>query len=337
MAKFVQLKRKAFDSAKVAAMKGKLFGDEKLKEFSRMSFEQILKYLEEHDYKQSVDTSYIDFEGFYLIERVLNTHLSKVYTDVFAYSSKETKKLLEKYYLKYQIHNLMALARCRIADESELEPYLIGDERKKEKFLKAYEMPDVEDALVYLSKKLGLDSKMVVEMHSKGLYELENYLYGKYYESICSVKFIYNNLDERKFILFISEYIDLINARTFIKLKLEDLNISFEEIFVLGGNLNREYFEKLSNESVENILSELKKDFEEIKSCKEHSCVASIDRAISLLKEDSILRFKIASFGSPFYILRYLFEVEREMGKLRIILKGKYLGLDENKLEELVR
>ena len=38
----------------------------------------------------------------------------------------------------------MALIRCKLSNDLEFESYLIGDERKKEKFIKAFEMPNLD-------------------------------------------------------------------------------------------------------------------------------------------------------------------------------------------------
>ena len=42
-------------------------------------------------------------------------------------------------------------------------------------------------------------------------------------------------------------------------------------------------------------------------------------------------------FGSPFFSLKYLFEVEKEINKLRTILKAKYLKLPENEIRGLIQ
>ena len=137
MRKIVRLKNNSYHSAKISVLRGHLYGQEQLENFAQMSFDEILKFMEENNFKEEIDKSYFKYEGFYLIEKILNNYLSNIYKKVFLSATKENRKLFDAYYLKYQIHNLMVLVRCKIANEKEIEAYLIGDARKISKFLKA--------------------------------------------------------------------------------------------------------------------------------------------------------------------------------------------------------
>ena len=185
--------------------------------------------------------------------------MSNTYQSVFLGSTGNNKKLLETYYLKYQVHNLMALLRCKKADEKNLEPYLIGDGRRKEKYIKAWEMP-IEDAIIYLTKKLGFEPDEVLENYRKSIYDVENYLYKVYYEKLKSVNFKFNNRDERKFIKFITLYIDLLNARSYLRVRNETQEkINYSDFFLPGGNLSLNVFENLNSKSINVVLEELQK------------------------------------------------------------------------------
>lgn len=332
------LKKKVYESAKIAVKKGALYGDEEILRLANYSFDEILKYMEEHGFKDSIDVSYLQFEGFYLIERILNIHVSKIYKDVFYAANQKNKILFEVYYLKYQIHNLMVLVRCYLSKEDNIEPFLIGDERRKEKYIKAFSMPKIEDAILYISKKLGIDSVKSLEAYKKGVYELENYLYKVYYEKLKSFKFIFNGVEEKKFFKFIREYIDLINARTFMKFKTDNIDFdSFEKFYIEGGLLKLNFFEKSFSKSINECLLDFNTVFGDIENCDDVSFVASIDKRINVHKASARDVFKSAKFGSPFFTLKYLFDVEREMSKLRILLKAKYLKMDDKEIKELIK
>ncbi len=335
--KIITLTKNSFESAKISTKKSKLIGNKKISELSTFSFDEIIKYLEEHDFKQAVDTSYLQFEGFYLIERILNIHTSRIYTEVFSASSKQNKILLENYYLKYQIHNLISMIRCRLSNEKDFEVYLIGDDRKKEKFLKAFEMPNIEDAISYISKKLKFDSLKVLENFKLGIFNLENYLYKEYYEKLNSFKFKYNNLDEKRFFNFIKTYIDLVNSRTYLRLRLEENStLKFEEVFIIGGKLTLNSFLKMDSNKFEEVEIILNEKFKELDSSNTKNNIISFDKKINNHKSQANDAFKIANFGSPFYSLRYLFNVEKEMSKLRILLKAKYLKLSDEEISKLI-
>lgn len=334
--KLINLDRSAYSSAKISVNRGKLYGEEKIKELSKLEFDEILRYLEEHGFRSSVDKAYLQYEGFYLVERVLNDYLSKIYGSVFSGATKKNRTLLEAFYLKYQVHNMLAVVRCKLANEKDFESYLIGEDRRKEKYIKAFEMPNVEDALVYMSKKLGFEETEVLDAYKQGVYELENYLYKEYYMKLSSYEFKYNGIDEKAFINFIRDYVDLLNARSFLRLKAEDISLEYSQIYLEGGRLNLNDFNKLSDKKLEECLDFFKNIFGDLSLSLDTLSVDSIDKRISMHKKKAENIFQKAKFGSPFFSLRFLFNVEREMNLLRILLKAKYLKLTEDEVKELL-
>lgn len=338
MVKIINLKKNSFESAKISAKKSKLLTDNKIKELSTLSFDEIIKYLEEHDFQKAVDTSYLQFNGFYLIERILNIHTSRIYSEVFKTASNNNKILLEKYYLKYQIHNLISLIRCKLSGEKEFEVYLIGDDRKKEKFIKAFEMSNLEDSISYITKKLKFNVTKVLQNYKEGVFHLENYLYKQYYEELNSYNFKFNNIDEKKFFNFIKTYIDLINARTYLRLKAEEnTKLNFKEIFIIGGEINLDFFTKLNSLKLEEMKIKFDEKFKNLKNniVSENSLI-DFDKKINLHKSNANKTFKNISFGSAFYSLKFLFEVEDEIRKLRILLKAKFLKLTDEEIKGLI-
>ncbi len=337
MGRLVSLNKNSYSSAKIAVESGRLYGYEKIRELSELEFDEILRYLEEHGFRKSVDESFLRYDGFYLVERVLNEHLSDIYKKVFLGASKRNRELLDSYYLKYQIHNFMVILRCKVSQEEDYEVYLIGDSRRKMKYIKAWEMPNIEGALVYISKKLKFDENKVLKAYEKGLYELENYLYMQYYRRLNSKWFKFNSVDEGAFVKFIRNYIDLLNARTFVKLKVENSKeLYFSELYIEGGKLSLGDFEVLSSKSIRETMDFFKEKFGDLQLDIEASLVESLDRGVSVHKKRSESLFRKAKFGSPFYALRFLFKLEREMGMLRILLKAKFLNLSKEEVLDLI-
>lgn len=336
----LKLKNSSFESGKIAVKRGKLLSKSDLNKLSSFSFDEILKFLEEHGFRKSIDSSYLNYEGFYLIERVLNSYLSDIYSSVFSVSSKDNKKFLELYYLKYQIHNLISLIRCYESEETDLEPFLIGDKRKKEKFLKASKMPNIEDGIVYIVKKIGFDANKSLEVYKNGLYFLEDFLYREYYNKLLSVKFDSNLPEAKKIILFNRELVDLINARSFIKLVLNsDSQVEFRDIYIQGGSLGFNYFDQMKSLSAREVMDKFKSTFKNFEDCKDNDfkCAVSLDKLIEDLKKSKAEIFKNSKFGTLFYVLRYLSEVEGQVSKIRTLLKAKYLKLTSEEVKELVQ
>lgn len=310
----MKLQKNSCHSARISANKHLLYTDEVIQKLITLSFEEILKYMEEHYYEKSIDMSYTRYEGFYLIERLLNEHASDIYTKVIEAAPKKNREFLELYYLKYQIHNLMVIIRCKLADEKNYKAYLIG--HKKEKFAKAYAM-ELKDAVRYLCSKLKINPDEVLDKLDD-LFTLENHLYYLYYERMNKTTLKYNNKDEKTFINYLRLYIDLLNARTFLKV-LDEKN-EFKELFLLGGNISLADFDKATT----------KKELEEIIGTAE-----DLDETINAHKKQD--HFKKIRFSSPFYPLKFLFAMEKEIAQLRILLKAKYSGLSTEETRQLIR
>jgi V/A-type H+-transporting ATPase subunit C len=336
MVKAIKLKKDSYNCAKLAVASGKLYGTEKIKELTNLEFDEILRFLEETGFRSSVDKSYLEYHGFYLVERVLNDHLSKIYNSVFAGASKTNQILLDSYYLKYQVHNTLVVLRCKLSDEKEFETYLIGDSKRKEKYIKAFLMPNIEDSLEYLVKKLGFDSIIALEEFKSGLYNLENYLYKTYYSRLNELNFKFNNVDEKNFSNFIRNYLDLLNARTYLRLKVENSKeLKFENFYMFGGRLMLDDFTSLNTKTIKETLKSFNETFGSIEGLESDS-FEGLDKRISIHKKESEGLFNGVRFGSPFYSLKFLFKVEKEMNNLRILLKAKYLKLDKSEIEGLL-
>lgn len=326
MAQKIILKKGVYESAKIAAKKAELISKEDLSTLSSLSYEEILKYLEEHGFKEVIDKSYLSYEGFYLIEKILNDYLSALYTKFLKATSKNNRQFLERYYLKYQIHNLMATIRCMESSQEELEPYLIGDSRRKEKYLKAFDMSKNE-CLKYLAKKLKLDSQEVLNYYDKGLFELENYLYGQYYSQLLSYLPVYKSNEDKKFSSFVKAYIDLLNGRTFFLLENEP-SVSFKELFILGGSISFEDYTSNNQSKLYGLLSQ--------QTSVKIKKPVDIDKAISELKREASSNFTSVSFGSPYEILGFFFTLEQSIGDIRKLLKAKYMKLTQEELNEVL-
>jgi len=335
MANVIKLKKDSYNSAKLSVVSGNLYGTEKIQDLVKLNFDEILVYLEENGFRNAVDKSYLQYNGFYLVERILNDHISDIYTKVFRGCANTNKILLDSYYLKYQIHNILVVLRCRSAEEKEIETYLIGDSKQKTKYIKAFQMPNLEDALTYLVKKLDIDVTESLKHFKIGIYDLENYLYKTYYTKLNELEFKYNGSDEKLFSNFVQKHIDLLNIRTFLKLQTEKIDFNFEDFYISGGTLEYKNFEKLSTGTLEKSIKYFSRHFGNVDDIDTDS-FENLDKQILQHKQSSNLIFKSVKFGSPFFALKFLFKVEKEMEQLRTLLKAKYLKLSDEGIKELL-
>ena len=323
----ILLKKASFESGKISSIKEGLINDNDIEYLKGQSFPEILKFLEENGFSEAVDSSYLNYEGFYLVERVLNEYLSSMYEKFFSTTSKENRGFLELFYFKYQIHNFLAVFRCRMSGENDVEPYLIGEKRRKDKFIKAFSMTD-EDAIKYLSKKLNLDGGGVLEFYKKGLFELENYLYKMYYERLVKGMPVFDKRQDKKYEEFIRKLLDLINLRIYCVLNEESVDL-FNELFVNGGYISQEEFGKLSRDR---LFSKIGKSV----GCKIGSNY-EVDKVLSFHKRKGGEEFNELPFSSPYRMLGFFLYLESIVGVVRTILKAKYMGMSREEVDNLLK
>jgi hypothetical protein len=104
---------------------------------------------------------------------------------------------------------------------------------------------------------------------------------------------------------------------------------------MFGGRLMLDDFTSLNTKTIKETLKSFNETFGSIEGLESDS-FEGLDKRISIHKKESEGLFNGVRFGSPFYSLKFLFKVEKEMNNLRILLKAKYLKLDKSEIEGLL-
>lgn len=149
----------------------------------------------------------------------------------------------------------------------------------------------------------------------------------------------YNKHDENKYLKIITHQIDLLNARTFLRLKKEEVSEESKDSFsflIPSGDIPFSLFKDLENKTFEEAFQIVKKVVKE--ECGEEIAdLEDMDAALMRAKIHAQKLLHSVQFGSPFYVMKYLFDAEREVSRLRILLKAKYLKVEDEKIAELIR
>ena len=62
----------------------------------------------------------------------------------------------------------------------------------------------------------------------------------------------------------------------------------------------------------------------------------SLDSLFNDHKEEGLELFRTITFGSPFYVLKFFFDLEKQIRTLRYLLKAKYMKLSDEELTSLM-
>jgi V/A-type H+-transporting ATPase subunit C len=177
------------------------------------------------------------------------------------------------------------------------------------------------------------------DYNGENLSDIENRLDKKYYYDLFQSIGNPKSKDRKLFNKFIRTDIDLKNLVTIFRLKKYGISDpSAADLLIEGGlKLKIRDIERMLSLSFEDFLSELEKTsyWEEISDC----CSVKIDSLIDLETSIKKQRLKSAESFSHVYplsivpIMDYILSKENEVGNLRMIIRGKAVGLSDEEIK----
>lgn len=294
--------RDMFVASKISVINQELDEIFRAKQFDKASFSEALSLLEQHSTKLSLDSSIhtINFKenSIGVVEEFTNVYASSIYEKIFKASKGQLKDLLDRYYLKYQIHNIIVTLRCIASDyKDDIEFYLIGNKIQKEHCIKAISF-SYEESLKYFSTKFKFPKSLLKYNTIDTIMQLETGLYKWYHEDLQ--KFLNEKYNNSTLQIEHKKHIDVLNKKIIkVAQEIEDFNV--DEFFINGGYKKMSDL-KSSNESLEE-LEELQLAF----------------------KSEVYNKTKFEGFGTHFMILNFLQRFEIRMREISKQLKEKAL------------
>jgi V/A-type H+-transporting ATPase subunit C len=210
----------AYIVARVKVMKRRLIPSEEYKKLLNMSFDEIVRYLEETEYKKEIDELAYKYSGPRLLDYALTLNLGRTYKKIQDVSFGLAREIITEYLRRWDIWNIITIIRGKLAGVSveEIEEAIVPVGSYTIEFYRSL-IPKELDEIVktfegtpyyeYLSK-VGQIS----------LSEIEDGLYKVYYQRILAEK--PSELALKLFVDFIRMEIDIKNIKTILRLKRED-------------------------------------------------------------------------------------------------------------------
>lgn len=268
--------------------------------YERVSFNEALTMLEKTSAKELLDSSLKatnDIIG--KVEYFTNLYATQIYQKIFKAAKPDLKILLEKYYLKYQIHNIISTLRCIDSKvQSEVEVYLIGNQAQKDHCIKA-SMYSYDEALRYFSTKFKFPKDLLKYNSVDTIMLLETGLYKWYHEELQ--QFLKENYTNSSLQIEHQNHIDILNQKIYHLSKLEN-GIDYEELHIEYGKMKTSDIEK----------SKLS--------------LSDLDKLQQSYKENVFLKTKSAPYGSYAMILNFMQHLELKLKELSMLLKEKALN-----------
>ncbi len=306
------LRFSAYTYARVAVMKSRLLRKENYDRMLKMGFNEILKHIEESEYKKEMDEFDVSSQDINIIESALNANLIRTIEKLHRISNESMKEVLKLHALRYDIANMKTIIRSKFAGVSheEIKELLYESINYSKEF---FIMLSKKERVVDIINTFSSLRKMKLDVNS--LFELESGLDKYYWKRMCTFA---ESIKGSSVADFIYEELEMINIKTILRLQGE---MSQEEI--------RKYLVKPSKKVLRLLSSDSKNKKEIIGTDDEE-----VELKKTLLRKSSLLSHK--NVLSVNYILGYLISKKSEISNLKALIKAKKFKMDPEVIEKML-
>lgn len=317
--------------ARISVMKGMLLKKDDYDKLMKMHHAEIVKALQDHGYSQDLAEMESKSAKSKFVETAVAKNLEKTYQKLRKITNEGLSQVIQLYLNRNDIWNLKNILRAvNSGNKKGVEDILLPvgkiSRQQAADLLKKNTIKEVAEAL-----KLG-------KFNFANITEIEDYLTKSYYEDAVSEVELLPEQGEamRKFIM---AEIRILNIMTILKMKaahsspdaiakkLIGKQNTLEKNLIAASNLES-VFDVLAKTDHKQAASEGKKEWEQNKS------LVGIETALyrDLLRKNLLLLRKDPL--SIDLILGYLFAKGIEAKNIRLITKGKELGLSPQFIEK---
>ena len=330
--------------ARTSAMRALLLKKEDYHKLMKMGVNEITKFLQDSVYKKEINELATAHSGIDLLEIALNRNLAASFDKLRRISQDELKIFIDEFTKRKDIEDIKTILRGRFTgiNPEKIKKSLIGAGTLSLDYLHKLADMEFKEAINNLAiiQFSYLEQAYKDFLENKSLASLETELDIFYYKNMLELA---NNIPEegRLFREFLTREIDIFNIMTLLRLKREKIDSKEIEKYLFlfrGGRKEKikslckiddisEIGKRLEKEKYGSIIKKGLEEFEKTGSL--------IDLEINLNKY--LLRTSILlTHEHPLsidVILGYMFAKEVEVRNLRVLLKGKQLGLEESFIE----
>lgn len=340
----VSLQFDPYAYVRTAVMRSLLYKKADYDKLLKMNFSDIAKFMQESKYHSQINALGIEYQGADLLERALDKNYVEEMSKLRKISHEGLREVIDVYLLRKDIWNLKTILRGKFtgANSADIQKMLLPVGQLREEQLASLLKKD--DVAGILSVLPLVDEKTRMQLISafaqrKDLLEVENGLDRFYYSTLLEFAKSLPG-DDMSLTNFFHTEIDVLNIMTILRLKKENADAKKILSLLMGeGKLDKIILHRLASaktlEDVPRILmtTPYGKIVDTALSDHSHSLVAVETALTHFLLEKSVAVMH-RGLLSPNVIIGYLFMKENELRNLRILVRGKQLGVDDNFLEK---
>jgi V/A-type H+-transporting ATPase subunit C len=208
----------AYLVARTKVMKRKLIPKDEYRKLLNMEFNEIVRYLEETEYKKEIDEFGYRYSGPKLMDYALSLNLSRTYQKIIRISFGLAKDLISSYLKKWELMNIISIIRGKAANipQDEIEEAIVPVEKDFE-YYKSLIAKDVDEIVNTYRGTPYFET--LSKMGAMPPSQLEDDLFKIYYLELTKLKPA--ELSLKLFVDFVKMEVDLRNLKTILRLKVE--------------------------------------------------------------------------------------------------------------------
>jgi V/A-type H+-transporting ATPase subunit C len=328
------------------AMKALLVKKEDYHKLMKMSLSEITKFLQDSEYKKEINELAAQHSGIDLLELALNRNMAASFDKLRKISPDEMDLLIDQYVKRKDIEDIKTILRGKFTNSSieKIKGSLISAGTLSLDFLYKLAEMDFKEALSNLKiVDFGYLEKAYQEYsETKSLAPIESALDHFYYSSVLDFTRRLPS-EGRLFREFLESEIEILNIINLIRLKREKLEKKEIEKYLFFSKepgKNRKIKRLLGIEDLNELMKALEKEEygeiikEGMEDLEKNNSLIKMEIGLYkyLLKKSVLLMHQHPL--SVDIILGYMFAKEIEVRNLRLIIKGKQLGLSEDFIEK---
>ncbi|MET1124259.1 MAG: V-type ATP synthase subunit C [Archaeoglobaceae archaeon] len=323
----------AYLVARTKVMKSRLLKPEDIRKLLNMSFDEIMRFLEETEYKKEIDEVAYKYTGPRLLDHALYANLAKTYRKLLQVAFGDAKVLLAEYFRRWDIWNIINVIRGKRAkvDAEIIEDTLIPAGELSEEVLKSMIAKEIDEIVKDLEGTPYGD--VLSKIGSQPMSVIEDELYKNYYRRILSIKA--SDLETKLFLNFIRMEIDIRNIKTILRLKIEGASTDeiMDRIIPGGYELTEDEARKLAAMTYDEIAKSLEGYWFAPALEKLGRSLSEIEINFDKLWIETIAKRASNYPLSILPVLQYVVLKKTEVDNLRIIGWGKWLGMSNEEIE----
>jgi len=338
----------AFVNARVKVKKGMLIGAETYAKLLQMSIPEIIRFVQETQYKDEVDELAIKYSGINLVEHALNLNQARTYRSILSWCQGELQMLVDAYLNRWNNWNIKTVLRGRYQNTApeEIEESLVPAGHIDIDFLRELSrkssLEDVMDEL--MDTEYGpILSEPYEEFKRTGLLtRLEDEMDKHYYLNLLGIRVSTTN---RYFHQLILKEVDYRNISTMFRLKRYNLDAEniIPHIIPAGYAYSEDDLRRLAGTASFSEFVSTLREFpiwsyiqEEAETLKPED---SLNRLGIALKQDSRNYANKMSNLYPlsiYPVIGFIINKDREVNNLRALTRGKQADLSNEVISEML-